>query len=73
MPGKNPFPKKDLLISVIADESTVTGFLLTGMGQRDINGKSNYLMVTKETTNADLEKTFLEWLSRTDMGIIFIA
>ena len=36
--AKATFPKKSLLIAVIADESTVTGFLLTGIGQRGKDG-----------------------------------
>ena len=35
MPSKNPFPTKSMLIAIVADESTVTGFLLTGIGERN--------------------------------------
>ena len=38
MPTKKTYPKNRLIMAVIADEATVTGFLLTGMGQRDMNG-----------------------------------
>ena len=50
MPGKNLFPNTALLMAVIADESTVTGFLLTGMGQRSKEGQANYMIVNKETS-----------------------
>ena len=70
---KNPFTTKALLISVIADESTVTGFLLTGIGERNRHGKANYLIVTGETTDQMLEEGFGELLKRDDIGVILIA
>ena len=74
MPGmKKTYPKGRLIMSVIADEPTVTGFLLTGMGQRDINGKSNYFMSGKETTDDDLEKEFAAQCADSKMGIVFFA
>ena len=48
---KNPFPKRPMLVAIIADESTVTGFLLTGIGQRNKNGEQNFLIVNKDTTD----------------------
>ena len=53
MSGRNPFPNSSLFLAVIADEATVTGFLLTGMGQR--NNGLNYMIVNKDTTNQMLE------------------
>ena len=70
---KKTYPKGRLIMSVIADEPTVTGFLLTGMGQRDMNGKSNYFMSSKETTDEELEKEFGTYVSDNKMGIVFIA
>jgi vacuolar-type H+-ATPase subunit F/Vma7 len=61
---KATFTKKTLLISVIADESTVTGFLLTGIGERGKDGSRNYLIVNKETTDAELELEFEKMLER---------
>ena len=53
--------KKTLIISVIADESTVTGFLLTGLGQRkkNIHGAvtQNYLIASKERVE-EIEEFF---------------
>lgn len=37
------------LISVIGDEDTVTGFLLTGIGERKITGETNFLVVDAST------------------------
>ena len=73
MPGKNPYPKTRLIMSVIADESTVTGFLLTGMGQRDNNGKTNYYMSSKETTDEELEAALQAYLEDPKIAIVFIA
>ncbi len=33
------------IVSVIGDEDTVTGFLLTGIGERNIKGETNFLVV----------------------------
>ena len=73
MPGKNPFPTKKLLMCVIADESTVTGFLLTGMGERDRDGKANYFICGKDTPEEDLNDAFDEYLKNPNVCIIFIA
>ena len=73
MPGKNPFPKTRLIMAVIADESTVTGFLLTGLGQRDNSGKTNYYMTTKETTDDELEAVVTGYIDDPKIGILFIA
>jgi len=73
MPGKNPYPKTRLIMSVIADESTVTGFLLTGLGQRDVSGKTNYYMTSKETTDDDLDAVVSGYIADPKIGIIFIA
>ena len=71
--SKGGFTKKTLLVAVIADESTVTGFLLTGIGQRGKDGQSNYMICNKETTDAMLEDVFYKWLHRDDIGVILIA
>lgn len=67
------FTKKSLLVAVIADESTVNGFLLTGIGQRGKNGESNFMICNKDTTDQVLEETFAKMIARDDIGIIFIA
>ena len=75
MPGlKKTYPKGRLIMAVIADEPTVTGFLLTGMGQRDSAGKSNYFISTKQTTNEDLEVAFAQYIEpAAKVGVVFIA
>lgn len=37
------------IIAVIGDEDTVTGFLLTGIGERNIKGETNFLVVESST------------------------
>lgn len=75
MPGiKKTFPKGRLIMAVMADEPTVTGFLLTGMGQRDAHGKSNYYITNKETQVEDLELAFAQYIDQAGkVGIVFIA
>lgn len=74
MPTKKTYPKNRLIMAVIADEATVTGFLLTGMGQRDMSGAANYFMSSKETTDDELAKVFEGYTAQsTKIGIIFIA
>lgn len=73
MSGKNPFPTKSLLVAIIADESTVTGFLLTGIGQRGKDGQQNFMICNKDTTDQQLEETFGAMLARDDIGIVLIA
>jgi V-type H+-transporting ATPase subunit F len=65
--------KGTLLTSIIADETTVTGFLLTGMGERNRKGQTNFMIVTKDTTDGDLDKILRELLARTDIGIVLIG
>ena len=50
-----PKAKNTLLVSVIADATTVTGLLLTGIGERNTKGQQNFLIVDKETTDAMIE------------------
>ena len=71
--GKVVFTKKSLIICVMADESTVTGFLLAGTGQRGKDGSQNYLIVNKETTDDVLEANFKAWTSKDVVGIVLIG
>jgi V-type H+-transporting ATPase subunit F len=57
----------------MADESTVTGFLLAGTGQRGKDGSQNFLIVNKETTDDVLEQTFKAWTGKEEVGIILIG
>ena len=65
--------KGTLLMAVIGDESTVTGLLLTGMGERNTKGETNFFIVEKDTTDQEIEETMRKYLDRSDIGIILIS
>lgn len=71
--GKAFRVKGSLLVAVIGDEPTVTGFLLTGIGERNRKGDANFLIVTKDTTLSQIETFFKKLLDRDDIGIIMIS
>lgn len=56
----------------IADEDTLTSFLLGSMGERNKNRHPNFLVVEKDTTINEIEDTFRPFLNRDDIGIILI-
>ena len=39
-----------LLVAAIGDATTITGLLLTGMGERNLQGKTNFMIVERETS-----------------------
>lgn len=61
------------LVAVIADEDTITGFLLAGVGDVDIRKKSNFLVVDSKTTLRDVEAAFKDFTSREDIAIVLIS
>lgn len=61
------------LVAVIADEDTITGFLLAGVGDIDIRKKSNFLVVDSKTTVRDIEAAFKDYTSREDIAIVLIS
>ena len=65
--------KGTLLVSVIGDSTTVTGLLLTGMGERNVKGQTNFMVVDKETTDAMIETQLRQLIDRNDIGIILIS
>lgn len=44
-------PEGSSIVSVIGDEDTVCGFLLTGIGERNIKGETNFLVVDSSKKN----------------------
>ena len=68
-----PKAKNTLLVSVIADATTVTGLLLTGIGERNTKGQQNFLIVDKDTTDAMIEHQLKELIDREDIGVILIS
>ncbi|KAK7399851.1 hypothetical protein VNO78_11045 [Psophocarpus tetragonolobus] len=61
------------LIAMIADEDTVVGFLLAGVGNVDIRRKTNYLIVDSKTTVKQIEDAFKEFTTREDVAIVLIS
>ncbi|KAH9602755.1 V-type proton ATPase subunit F [Silene latifolia] len=74
MANKPQIPQKNsAIIAVIADEDTVTGFLLAGVGNVDIRRKTNYLIVDNKTTVKQIEEAFKEFTTREDIAIVLIS
>lgn len=65
--------KGTLLVAAICDQATLTGLLLTGMGERNLKGQTNFLVVDKEVTDAQIEEKLRQMLGREDVGIVLIS
>eukprot|EP00245_Coleochaete_scutata_P003598 TRINITY_DN15309_c0_g1_i1.p1 TRINITY_DN15309_c0_g1~~TRINITY_DN15309_c0_g1_i1.p1 ORF type:complete len:127 (-),score=15.95 TRINITY_DN15309_c0_g1_i1:584-964(-) len=61
------------LVAMIADEDTITGFLLAGVGNVDLRRKTNYLVVDSKTTTRQIEDAFKEFTAREDIAIVLIS
>eukprot|EP00873_Tetraselmis_striata_P044531 jgi/Tetstr1/464795/TSEL_000837.t1 len=61
------------LVAMIADEDTITGFLLAGAGNLDIRRKSNFLVVTKDTTLKEIETAFKDYTTREDVAVVLVS
>merc|ERR1711939_687856 len=59
------------LIAMIADEDTVTGFLLAGVGNLD-RGSSNFTCVDAKTPQGQIEEAFKEYTKRSDIAVVII-
>uniref|UniRef100_A0A7C9DFK3 V-type proton ATPase subunit F n=1 Tax=Opuntia streptacantha TaxID=393608 RepID=A0A7C9DFK3_OPUST len=74
MANKPQIPTKNsALIAMIADEDTITGFLLAGVGDVDIRRKTNYLIVDNKTTVKQIEDAFKDFTTREDIAIVMIS
>ncbi|KAJ4975536.1 hypothetical protein NE237_000642 [Protea cynaroides] len=74
MASRTQIPTKNAaLIAMIADEDTVTGFLLAGVGNVDVRRKTNYLIVDSKTTVKMIEDTFKEFTAKEDIAIVLIS
>lgn len=60
------------LIGIIGDEDTVTGFLLAGIGERNMKGETNFLVVDSKTTNKMIEESFSKMLNAGNISIILV-
>lgn len=61
------------LVAVIADEDTITGFLLAGVGDVDLRKRSNFLVVDAKTTVRAVEQAFRDFTARDDVAIVLIS
>ncbi len=64
--------ENNLLLAIIGDEETVTGFLLAGVGERSENSK-NFFTVGNNADPVEIEEIFKSLISRKDIGIILIS
>ena len=64
--------ENNMLLAIIGDEETVTGFLLAGIGERNENS-TNFLIVNSTTEKAQREYFFKSLIVRKDIGIILIS
>ena len=61
------------LVAIIADEDTITGFLLAGVGEVDLRRRANFLVVDGKTTVRAIEQAFKDFGAREDIAIILIS
>jgi len=67
-------PRADgYLFTMIADEDTITGFLLSGIGNIDSSRKSNFLVVDSKTTKQQIKAAFEGFIARDDVGVVLIS
>ncbi|KAG2495441.1 hypothetical protein HYH03_006387 [Edaphochlamys debaryana] len=66
-------PPDGMLLAVLADEDTITGFLLAGVGNVDLRKKRNYLVVDSKTPVRQIESSFKEFCARDDIAVILIS
>ncbi|CAK82237.1 unnamed protein product (macronuclear) [Paramecium tetraurelia] len=76
--SKKTFKKSEgtSLVSIIGDEDTVTGFLLTGIGEKNIKGETNFLYVNSlflETDPKLIEATFQNFLKHPNIAVILVT
>ena len=64
--------ENNMLLGIIGDEETVTGFLLAGIGERNENS-TNFLKVNSQTTNEQIEEFFETLIKRKEIGIVLIS
>ena len=64
--------ENNMLLGIIGDEETVTGFLLAGIGERSENS-TNFLKVNSNTSDQQIEEFFQSLITRKDIGIVLIS
>merc|ERR1712232_1342644 len=72
--GKRKFlTQSELKVGLIADEDTVTGMVLAGIGHVDGQGKKNFMIVDSKSHQKDIADKFEELTKRKDICMIFIT
>jgi len=67
-------PRPDgAMFAAIADEDTITGFLLAGIGNVDTKRHTNFLVVDSRTTKQTIEDSFKGFIAREDIAVILIS
>jgi len=64
--------ENNLLLAIIGDEETVTGFLLAGIGERNELSK-NFFVINSTVDKFEVEEIFRSLIIRKDIGIILIS
>ena len=73
MSGKAFGVKGTLLVAAIGDRTTITGLLLTGMGERNLKNQANFFIVDKDTTDSQIDEVLRGMLDRSEVGIVLIS
>jgi V-type H+-transporting ATPase subunit F len=71
--GRLNFAESRNLIALLGDEDTVTGFLLTGIGERNHRGEANFFIVEGSTPHAAIQAAFTRFIERTDVAIVIVT
>ena len=64
--------ENNMLLGIIGDEETVTGFLLAGIGERS-ESSTNFMKVNSTTKNEQIEEFFHSLITGKDIGIVLIS
>ncbi|XP_017846195.1 V-type proton ATPase subunit F isoform X2 [Drosophila busckii] len=70
--SSNELDSETKLMAVIGDEDTCVGFLLGGIGEVNEQRQSNFMVVERDSSAADIEACFKRFLAREDIAIIII-
>ncbi|XP_044254617.1 V-type proton ATPase subunit F-like [Tribolium madens] len=70
--GKKPEHYPTRLMSVIGDEDTCVGFIISGIGEISKDRETNFLVVDDDTDPAQVEECFKRFIKRKDIAIILI-
>ena len=61
------------LVAIVADEDAVKGYLLTGIGERNHKGETNFIISDKSTPQKVIEEAFEKLINRSDIALILFT